>query len=183
MQSLFQKTWDEHLSIFRLYKVLISVNFRECWAGHNNIRHGAFAHCLPILIPSQIAKAESQGCLKETVFKRGWTLHLWRLLTPPMSRHRGLLNIQKYLECSQITPAWIPDRLNKCQKHVQKSSEIPYDLWLPSELPQVTPKTPDHQKRPKTVPTNVQHWPTMSHTMSNEWAKYCKHIEIFMNNL
>ena len=48
-----------------------------------------------------------------------------------------------------MTHRWIPYKPKTCQKHVQQTIRnlSKYDLWLPSELPQLTPETPiDHQQ-------------------------------------
>ena len=66
-----------------------------------------------------------------------------------------------------MTPGWIPDRPTKMSKKCQEiiRNPIKNDLWLPSELPQVTPETPnDHQKMPKKWPKNVE----IMHAYSSE---------------
>ena len=76
----------------------------------------------------------------------------------------------------QILGWMIADRPNKCQQNLRTIIRNPFkhNLWLPSELPQITPKTPnDHQN------------------MSPKWSKNVQHMhdyhfevhELFMNNL
>ena len=80
----------------------------------------------------------------------GWTSHLWLILNPPLPpcHVTGSPNIGNIEMWSKITPGWILDRPTNVNETFRKIIQhlFYHDLWLLSELTQVTPKTPsDHQ--------------------------------------
>ena len=70
---------------------------------------------------------------------------------PPPVYHRKSKNIHKWFH---MTPGWIPDVLQQYQKNQRNIRKyVLNDLWLPSDLSQFTPKTPDDQH---SCETNIQ---------------------------
>ena len=78
-----------------------------------------------------------------------------------------------------MTPGWIPDRPTKCQKHVQRimPNLLGNNLWLPSELLQVTPQTPnDHHQNSKRAQQFLKHDQHMSQTCSKIRHRYYENM-------
>ena len=79
-----------------------------------------FPAWLTIVLGSQFATDSIQFQAQETLFKSGWTLHLWT----PHVMSWGISNIQTYLKTG---PRWLPDGVQidptNAEKHVQNLPE------------------------------------------------------------
>ena len=80
-------------------------------------------------------------------------------LPPRLLHYRGPRMFKTVWKWSQMTLGWIPDRPTKCYKSVQNNVQLHFkhNLWLSSELPQVTSKTPKgHQTMSKFWPNRLK---------------------------
>ena len=76
---------------------------------------------------------------------------------------QGVTNTQKYYKIvpddSRMDPGSTQQVSNKCSKIIR--NPFKHDPWLPSELLQVTPNTPDDNQKTRTnverMSTNAQH--------------------------
>ena len=102
----------------------------------------------------------SQGSCRilEKLLSKGVGHHI----PPPLPHHGGPRIFKNVRKMYQMTPGWTLDR-PKMSKGCSKSIGNPCknNIWLPSELPQVTPETPnDHQQM-------FRFWQNMLNTFMN----------------